>query len=230
MEINEWVITLTEMIGITAASLSGSMIAIERKLDMFGVLFLGMISALGGGVVRDLLLGYVPPHFFTNYRGVLTAVLVSFTVFIVAKRWNGWRNPNVLKQIGRISNIFDSIGLAAFSVSGAQVAIAMKHGDNAFLCVFMGMTTGIGGGVLRDMMSRETPYVLRKHIYAVASIAGVILYWTLFTYTSVPQIAMPAAMVLIISIRILATVFHWELPHINTENSQIPDTYDKEGR
>jgi len=216
----DWWIFVTDNIGVAAAAVSGAMIAIERKLDLFGVFLLGMITALGGGVMRDVLLGEVPPRFFTNYVAILIVTLMVSVVFITAKVWSGWRNPDVKHRIDRVHNLFDAIGLAAFTVTGVQVAIVAGHADNPFLCVCMGMTTGIGGGVLRDMMSRHTPYVLQKRIYAVASIIGALVYWTLCHFNVVLAIAQIGAMLLIVAIRVCATVFHWNLPRIELGQTQ----------
>ena len=211
---SEWWIYITDNIGVAAAAVSGAMIAIERKLDLFGVFFLGMITALGGGILRDVLLGEVPPRFFTNYIAIIIVVLMVSSVFIVARFWNGWRNPRIKAKIDQIHNLFDAIGLSAFTVTGVQVAMNAGFADNAFLCVCMGMTTGIGGGVLRDMMSRHTPYVLQKRIYAVASILGALLYWTLFFFGLPLAVTQIVAMLAIIVIRVCATIFRWNLPRV----------------
>ena len=116
--------------------------------------------------------------------------------------------------------MFDAIGLSAFTITGVQVAMAAGYQDNGFLCVCMGMTTGIGGGVLRDMMSRHTPYVLQKRIYAVASIIGAIVYWTLCYFALIPALAQIIAMVLIIGIRVCATIFRWNLPRVPLDENE----------
>ena len=211
---SEWWIYITDNIGVAAAAVSGAMIAIERKLDLFGVFFLGMITALGGGILRDVLLGEVPPRFFTNYLAIIIVIFMASAVFIIARYWNGWRNPQVKAKIDQIHNLFDAIGLSAFTVTGVQVAMNAGYESNAFLCVCMGMTTGIGGGVLRDMMSRHTPYVLQKRIYAVASILGALLYWTLRYFEISVAITQIVAMLSIIIIRLFATIFHWNLPRV----------------
>lgn len=216
---SDWWIYLTDNIGIAAAAVSGAMIAIERKLDVFGVLFLGMITALGGGVLRDLLLGCTPPRFFTSFLALLIVIIAATAVFVIAKLWNGWRNPDIFHRIDQIHNLFDAVGLAAFTITGTQLAMAAGHEENAFMCVFMGMTTGVGGGVLRDMMTRHIPYVLWKRIYAVASIIGALVYWTLCYFAVLPAIAQLIAMALIIIIRLCATVFRWNLPHIEVDET-----------
>jgi uncharacterized membrane protein YeiH len=218
---SDWWIYITDNIGVAAAAVSGAMIAIERKLDLFGVFFLGMITALGGGVLRDVLLGSVPPRFFTNYLAIVIVTVMVAAVFIIAKYWNGWRLPAIKHRIDQVHNLFDAVGLSAFTVTGVQVAMTAGYADNPFLCVFMGMTTGIGGGVLRDMMSRHTPYVLQKRIYAVASIVGAILYWFM-CYCNVPlAITQVSAMLLVIGIRMCATIFRWNLPKVPLSASEI---------
>lgn len=218
---SEWWIYITDNIGVAAAAVSGAMIAIERKLDLFGVFFLGMITALGGGILRDVLLGEVPPRFFTNYLAIVIVIIMVSSVFIIARFWNGWRNPSVKAKIDQVHNLFDAIGLSAFTVTGVQVAMNAGFSDNGFLCVCMGMTTGIGGGVLRDMMSRHTPYVLQKRIYAVASIMGALLYWSLSFFGAPLAITQGAAMLLIIGIRVCATVFRWNLPRVPLDENEI---------
>ena len=215
---SDWWIYLTDNIGIAAAAVSGAIIAIERKLDLFGILFLGVITALGGGVTRDLLLGSTPPRFFTSYPALLIAVLAALAVFLIARLWSGWRDPAVFNRINQIHNLFDAIGLAAFTITGTQLAMAAGHENNAFMCVFMGMTTGVGGGILRDMMTQRVPYVLCKRIYAVAAIVGGLVYWTLCHFDVLPGLSQVIAMALIIIIRLCATVFHWNLPRIELDD------------
>ena len=142
--------------------------AIQRELDLFGVLFLGAVTAIGGGVIRDLLLGQTPPQVFVNYIYLAVAVVTALTVFL----WSAYHQRQEYRKrryADTLLNFFDAAGLGIFSVIGVQNTVNAGFGDNAFFCVFLGMTTGVGGGMLRDMMSRETPVVLRKHIYALAS-------------------------------------------------------------
>ena len=166
---------ITEIIGTIAFAISGAMIAIERKLDLFGVLFLGATTAIGGGIVRDLLLGQIPPKAFLNYVYMLTAVATAAAVFLLSYI-NSRREQPIRFLSDELLNFFDAAGLGIFSVIGVQHTINAGFGDNVFFCVFLGMLTGVGGGMLRDMMSQTTPAVLRKHIYALASIAGALCY------------------------------------------------------
>ena len=202
---------ITEMIGTVAFAISGAMIAIERKLDLFGVLFLGATTAIGGGIVRDVLLGQIPPRAFLNYVYMLTAVISAAVIFLLSYLNSRQENPGPFLN-DNLLNFFDAAGLGIFSVIGVQHTINAGFGDNVFFCVFLGMLTGVGGGMLRDMMSQTTPAVLRKHIYALASIAGALCYYYLHSYND--GLAILVTTVLVIIIRLLASHFKWTLPRI----------------
>jgi len=202
---------VTEMIGTVAFAISGAMIAIERKLDLFGVLFLGATTAIGGGIVRDLLLGQIPPRAFLNYVYMLTAVISAAVIFLLSYLNSTMDEPAPLLN-DALLNFFDAAGLGIFSVIGVQHTINAGFGDNVFFCVFLGMLTGVGGGMLRDVMSQTTPAVLRKHIYALASIAGALCYYYLHSYHD--GFAILATTLLVIVIRLLASHYKWTLPRV----------------
>ncbi len=221
MEITDFVFGLTEMIGTVSFAVSGAMIAISRKLDAFGVMALGMITAFGGGAVRDLLIGYVPPRCFYSFRLLAAAFVSSLSVFVIAYilREHYFRRE---KLIDNINNFVDSVGLAAFTVSGIQAAITAGESENPYFCVFLGMLTGVGGGILRDCMSRTIPLVFTKRVYATASIVGGIVYYLLLHFGCSGNISAFVAMVLIVLVRVLATVFHWSLPKISLHEQDHP--------
>ncbi len=211
MELSQQIFYILEIAGTVAFAVSGAMIAIERRLDVFGVVFLGMITAVGGGMIRDMLIGVFPPMAFEHKDYVLTAAAVSLVVFLIAyfARKTYFEK---LKLIDDINNIFDAVGLGAFAVSGTRIGIFNGFGDNAFLCIFLGMMTAIGGGLLRDMMSRSVPVVLRKRIYAIAAISGSITYYYLRSFGLKDALSIFIAIGVVVLIRILATVFEWDLP------------------
>ena len=204
---------ITEIVGTVAFSISGAMLAIERKLDLFGVVFLGATTAIGGGIVRDILLGQIPPQAFLNYVYMLTAVITALIVFVLCWISNRSDNPIPFLSDGLL-NFFDAAGLGIFSVIGVQNTINAGFGDNAFFCIFLGMTTGVGGGMLRDVMSHAVPAVLRKHIYALASIAGSICYYYLQFHHR--WLAIGVTTLLVVVIRLLASHYRWTLPRIPT--------------
>lgn len=203
------IIFALELIGVAAFAVSGAMVAIEKKADIFGVIFLAVTTALGGGVIRDVLLGQLPPKMFTSYVYLLVAALSAVIVFVDAYI----RREKYRQNMGRldsINNIFDSIGLAVFTVSGMNMAMSVS--DNAVLILFLGMTTGVGGGMLRDMLTNAMPTVLRKRIYAVASLLGGGLYYTMYALNVNEALSAICGMLLIVVLRIMATVLKWNLP------------------
>ena len=200
-----------EYIGVAAFAVSGAMAAIDKKADIFGVLFLAVITALGGGIIRDILLGWLPPRMFTSYVYIVLALVCAGLVFLDAyARREGYQHHK--DKLDNIVNIFDAVGLAVFTVTGMELAIEQYGMGKLVLAVMMGVTTGVGGGMLRDVLTNCMPAVLRKRIYAVASMAGALLYYALLSLNVNRAIGAAVAMLLIFSLRILATVYKWNLP------------------
>ncbi len=201
-----------ELIGTCAFAISGAVLGITKRFDIFGVIFSGILTALGGGIIRDILLGNLPPAMFRNYIYLIFAVATCVLTFIVASILKNKFSENLV-VIDKVNNIFDAIGLGVFTIVGMNVAINSGFSDNFFFVVFLGMTTGCGGGILRDAIVGEVPFVLRKRVYAVASIAGGIVYYVM--YIMLEQgvvISAVAGILLIFALRIFASVFKWDLP------------------
>lgn len=205
---------ICEFVGTIAFAISGVITSIEKKLDIFGALVLGTVTAVGGGILRDVILGYLPPAAFKNPVYAVTAIVTSFLVFVLAY-FLGAKIKSHFNIYNHIINIFDSIGLAVFIVTGVNSAIDCGFGENAFLTIFVATLTGVGGGVLRDMMAGRVPKILRKRVYALAAIIGAIVYHQIIFHNLLPQnIAVIVGAGLVLLIRILATVFHWNLPTV----------------
>lgn len=201
-----------EIIGTVAFAITGVITAIEKKLDIFGAVVLGTVTAVGGGMVRDILLGYLPPAAFRHPVYTVTAIATSLAVFIIAYFF-GKRIKLHFNVYYQIINVFDAIGLAVFTVAGINSAAACGFGENSFLSIFVGMMTGVGGGVMRDMMAGGVPTILRKKVYALAAGIGALIYQLLVEHNTCPQgLAILAGAGSIIVIRLSATVFKWNLP------------------
>lgn len=169
MEITGVIFTVTEIVGTVAFAVSGALIAIDRQLDLFGVLFLGVVTALGGGTIRDILLGVFPPRAFYSYEYLAVAFLTALAVLSLSGV--SGRAMHVSGRHLRALIIFlMRLVLQLFRLWVHRLPWAQGYGENAFLCVFLGMTTGIGGGILRDVLSKEVPFVFKKHVYGVASL------------------------------------------------------------
>lgn len=197
-----------ELFGTVAFAISGAITGLKKKMDIFGVVILAVVTAVGGGAIRDIVLGNTPPMTFRNPVYALVAVATGIITFIPAVRRLAGKNPRVFDIFLLIT---DSVGLGIFTVMGIRTAIGTGHGENLFLLVFVGVVTGVGGGLLRDMMAGNTPYIFVKHVYASASLAGAVLcvlLWKPLGSTA----AMSVSAVVIIIIRFLAARFKWSLP------------------
>lgn len=199
---------ILEIIGTVAFAVSGAMTGLSKKMDIFGVVILGLTTAVGGGAIRDIILGLTPPAMFTNPIYAAVAAVVSVIVFLPAvRRW--------LTAYSRASDlvmlVMDSLGLGVFTVVGIQRAYTATDHRGFFLLVFVGVVSGVGGGLMRDVMAGNTPYIFVKHVYASASILGAILCVALWQ-----PLGATAAMILgaavILAVRLLAAHYHWSLP------------------
>ncbi len=219
MQLEDLIYFIVEIIGTIAFATSGAMVAINKRVDIFGVLVLSSITALGGGAIRDILIGATPPRMFSDYRYVMVAVVVSTVVFVIAYIFRE-RYQQSAKTVDSVNNIFDAVGLGLFTVTGVQVAIDSGFGLNSVLAVCLGVITGIGGGVLRDVMLCEIPFVLKKRIYALASIAGGTVYYHLQLSEVNRTWSIIIAVFVTFVIRLLATIFKLDLPKVKLKDNQ----------
>ena len=194
------IISILEIIGTIAFSVSGAVVGIRKKMDILGVTTLGIITAVGGGIIRDIMIGVVPPSALCNPRYTMIAIVAALIVFL----------PFVRKKINLDHFawvLVDAIGLGAFTIIGVSMGSAF---DNLFLEVFLGVVTGVGGGVIRDICSGDIPMIFIKHFYACPSIIGAIICAGLNGYNA--NLAMALGFVLILVLRLLAAKYKWHLP------------------
>lgn len=210
----EDVMFVLELIGAAAFAVSGAMVAIEKKADIFGVLFLAVTTALGGGVIRDVLIGRIPPVMFVSYWYLLIPVVAALAVFIDAYL-RSEKYKLHLDKLDAVNNVFDAIGLAVFTVSGMNAAMPVS--DNVILVLFVGMCTGVGGGMLRDVMTNTMPKVLRKRVYAVASLIGGGLYYVMHVLDINQLLSVGCGMLVIFALRLFATIYKWNLPSVKLD-------------
>lgn len=220
MKINLTLFFMIEMIGTIAFASSGAMVAIKKQLDLLGVIVLGVTTAVGGGMLRDILIGNIPPNLFKNPVYVLVAFLTVIILFMIVRLNQKILASRSIETYEKVMNIFDAVGLGAFTVVGIDTAIESGYGEYTFLIVFLGVLTGVGGGILRDIMAGQTPYVLRKHVYACASIAGALSYTFLLKRTHSSAAILLSAF-LVVLIRLLATHYCWNLPTATKKQKDI---------
>lgn len=202
------VFSILEILGTLAFAFSGVLIAMKKGMDIFGACILGMSTATGGGIIRDLILGINPPSAFLNPTHALISIGVSIFAYLpfMQKYFATKHKPYDILFL-----LTDSLGLGIFTAIGAHTCFEVLGNPNLFTVVFLATLTGVGGGVLRDVFSREIPKIFVKNFYASASILGALAFYLIHFYFGV----LPATIVstlLIITLRLLASRFLWELP------------------
>lgn len=211
MGYQETITFILEMIGTIAFAASGALVGSEQKMDIFGVSVLGVITAVGGGMIRDVTLGITPPGVFQEPVYAAVAVLTSVLVFFLLYFKREMLKGNVTYD--KVMLVMDSVGLGIFTVVGVNTGIRQGFADNTFLLVFVGTITGVGGGLLRDMMAEVPPYIFVKHIYACASIVGAIVcVYTYRWFGVVFSLIFGSAAVILM--RYLAAHYRWNLPKL----------------
>jgi uncharacterized membrane protein YeiH len=190
-----------DLVGTFVFALSGATAGVKRRLDLFGVLVLSFVAGNVGGITRDVLIGAVPPGAISDWRYLAVSVLAGLITF--------WRSSAVDRLWSPVL-VFDGAGLALFAVTGAQKALA--YGLNPVMAALLGMLTGIGGGMARDILLTEIPTVLRADLYAVAALAGAAVV-VIGNVLHLPSVAVViAGALLCFGLRLLAIRRGWQLP------------------
>lgn len=199
--------TILDLAGTFVFAISGAVAAKQRGLDLFGITAIAFIVACGGGIVRDLCIGAIPPAGLTNWRYLLVTVMATgMTVGFY---------PLVQKLYQPVL-LFDALGLGLFAVTGAQKTLAFGH--NAEVAVLLGITTAVGGGVVRDVLLNRIPVILEREIYASAALiaALIVVFGRYVEWLSADWISI-IALITCFVLRILALRFHWNLPAFSNE-------------
>lgn len=207
----DFFVTVLELIGTVAFAASGALTAMKKHMDLLGIVVLGVVTAIGGGIIRDLILGATPPFAFRDPVSAFVAIGTSLLLFIPQLRRPLMRNQKVFD----LAMFFmDSLGLGIFTVMGIWIAMDLSPDRSRFLLTFVGVITGVGGGVIRDVLAGQTPYIFVKHIYACASLVGAVI--CAFLWKLLPEYAvMLLGVAIILFIRILSAHFRWNLPRVN---------------
>ncbi|MFC7527195.1 trimeric intracellular cation channel family protein [Actinoplanes sp. GCM10030250] len=192
---------VADLVGVAVFAASGASAGVVKRLDLFGVAFVGFAAALGGGILRDLAIGAVPPLAFADWRYPVTAVLASMAVF--------WLHPT-LNRVRRTVLLLDAAGLGLFTATGTLKALAA--GVPPVGACLLGMLTAIGGGLARDLLTGQIPVVLRSEIYAVVALGGAILITVLHTLGFAGPLPLVGAAALMTGVRLLALYRRWSAP------------------
>ncbi|HET7646454.1 MAG TPA: trimeric intracellular cation channel family protein [Candidatus Limnocylindria bacterium] len=203
----ETLVLALDLLGTFVFALSGAMAAVRHRLDVFGILVLSFAAGTAGGITRDLLIGAVPPAAIGDWRYVVVAVIAGLVTF--------WGH-RIVHRLQDAVLVFDAVGLGVFAVSGTLKALA--YGAHPIAAVLLGVLTGIGGGMLRDMLVAQIPTVLRSELYAVAALAGatVVVIGQAMAFPS--TVVAVAGAALCMALRLAALRRGWGLP--------IPTTWE----
>lgn len=207
----EWIMKCLEILGTVAFSISGAVEAMKKEMDLLGVIALGLVTAVGGGVIRDVVIGEVPPATFQNPVYAELAVGVAVAAFVIGMAASRREQKGKKAAWNQVLLVSDAVGLGAFTILGIRCTQEKLGDENTALLLFVGVITGVGGGILRDVFAGNVPYIFRKHVYATASIVGAVSY-LLLDGAGYPQLAVLFSLVLVLALRILAAHFQWNLP------------------
>lgn len=203
-----------DVVGIFVFAISGALLAVRKNFDVFGIAVLAEVTALGGGLFRDLVIGAVPPAAFTDLGYFLTPLLAALLVFFL--------HPQV-ERIQVAVNVFDAAGLGLFCVAGTTTAY--DHGLGLTPSAALGLATAVGGGVLRDVLANDVPSLLRwdRDLYAVPAIVGATMVALCIRWDALTPFTSGLAVVTAFALRLLAMRFHWRAPRAWNRRSTVAE-------
>lgn len=213
----ELVLNIINIVGIISFAAAGAMIAIDKETDIFGVIFLSLITCFGGGMLRDMLggqaIGRTIPAFFKELKmEIIVCTLTAFAVFWIAFFFKD-KYVKEEETVGKINNVLDALGLGVFASAGTGPYMAL----GPFVAITMGFISSVGGSIIRDVILNDIPLVLRKRVYAVACIVGSATYYLIVGVLmkgveSANVVGTIVCMAVIFVIRMCATIFRWNMP------------------
>jgi len=205
-----WLYDFLDLAGTFVFAISGAAAAKQRGLDLFGICAIAFTVACGGGIIRDLCIGAIPPAGLTNWHYLAVAIIATGTTISLY---------SFVQRLNHPVLFFDALGLSLFAITGAQKSLA--YGDNAEVAVLLGITTAVGGGVLRDILLNRVPVILEREIYASVALIGALivvlgnyLKWLSNDWVSI------IALIICFSLRLFALRYHWNLPVYSNDKTK----------
>lgn len=206
----EFLWTSFEIVGTIAFAISGALVGVSRRMDIFGMLVLALATAIGGGIVRDILVGHFPPNSLQTGFYVLLTLAVTIAVFMVYRSKQDHHMST--RWVRRIYLTADTIGLASFTVTGTSVGV-YAYPQYPIFCMILGILTAVGGGMIRDVLAQRVPSVLREEVYALPAIIGSAVYYV-FGYDGAWLYASYGSFITVFFIRTAAIRYEWSLPRV----------------
>jgi uncharacterized membrane protein YeiH len=205
-------LSIIYIIAITAEAMTGALAAGRRQMDLFGVIIIACVTALGGGTIRDVVLGHYPLSWVENPKYLAYTVTAALLTILLAPIMHYLRKPFL---------VLDALGLVAFTLIGCAIALEMNQ--SVSITVISGMITGVFGGVLRDVLCNEIPLVFRKELYAIVSLLTGIAYVSLLTLNVHADTAIVSCLIGGFLLRLCAIHFGWEMPKFVYRDPNTPD-------
>lgn len=200
------IVVVVDIVGTLVFAISGALAAGEKRFDLMGVAIIAFVTAVGGGTIRDLLIGAVPVGWMQSYHYITITMIGVALAFFLHRQ---------LQRFRRSFFLFDAIGLGTFAIAGMEKALSF--GVSPVYAVFCGMISGCFGGMIRDVLCNDIPLIFRKEMYALPALTGAAVYLGLDYLGMIPEISFPITIVLVIVFRVFAVRHNWQLPHIRMD-------------
>ncbi len=200
------IVVVVDIVGTLVFAISGALAAGEKRFDLMGVAIIAFVTAVGGGTIRDLLIGSHPVSWMQSYHYLVITIIGVLLAFFLHRQLQRFRKSFFL---------FDAIGLGTFAIAGMEKALS--YGISPGYAILCGMITGCFGGLTRDVLCNEIPLIFRKEMYALPALAGASAYLGFDYLGVIPEVSFPITIVLVILFRIFAVRYNWQLPKIRMD-------------
>ena len=204
--------TFFEIAGTIAFAISGALVGVSRKMDIFGMLVLALSTAIGGGIIRDVLVGNIPPNSFKTSIYILLTVITTLIIFLIYRK-------QILRYVSRrklrkMYLLADALGLASFTVTGTTIGFN-AYPEYPIFAITLGLITAVGGGIIRDVLAQRIPSVLQEEIYALPSIiGGIVFYLIAIIGDDYWYLASPISFFVVLFLRMIGIYYHLSLPKV----------------
>ena len=204
--------TFFEIAGTIAFAISGALVGISRRMDIFGILVLALSTAIGGGIIRDVLVGNIPPNSFKTSLYIVLTTVITFIIFFIYR--NQILRYMSRRKLRKMYLLADTLGLASFTVTGTTIGFN-AYPEYPLFAITLGLITAVGGGIIRDVLAQRIPSVLQEEIYALPSIiGGIVFYLIAIIGDDYWYLASPISFFVVIFLRMIGIYYHLSLPKV----------------
>ena len=204
--------TFFEIAGTIAFAISGALVGISRRMDIFGILVLALSTAIGGGIIRDVLVGNIPPNSFKTSLYIVLTTVITFIIFFIYR--NQILRYMSRRKLRKMYLLADTLGLASFTVAGTTIGFN-AYPEYPLFAITLGLITAVGGGIIRDVLAQRIPSVLQEEIYALPSIiGGIVFYLIAIIGDDYWYLASPISFFVVFFLRMIGIYDHLSLPKV----------------